>query len=530
MNWTKTYANGSTPTVAIIGAGVSGICAAIQLQRQLQLTTYTVFELEADVGGTWLNNTYPGAGLDAPACVYGYSFAPNFEWSKTYVPQQEVLDYFRSTAKVYNIYDKIRFSTRVTNMRWHEGRKKWILHWVDTLSNEEGDHQVDIVIQGAGLLRIPKVPEQFQAFEGAMWHSAKWNHSVDLTGKRVGVVGTSASGVQLIPAIADKVATLDVYGRSPAYILPQYNGENGPFWRFLCNYVPYFYLLYSAMHFFFSDGNILLYHKLSWSSFVHRAIAYFITWFHRFTQLPSNPTLRRKLTPKYQMAARRTVFSNTYHPTFKRDNVSLHVDEVVSVKGKTIETADGSIRELDVLVLATGFDWVAIFPPEYWFGRNGIDIPVSWGENVTTYYGTCTPNAPNFFMVWGPNSGIAHNSLTVIIETQVMFIIRSLSYMMENDIATMEVTQEAADEFLELMDRRMEKMMFTTKVFPKFMNSQGKCRGFFFGSCSEFWWRLRHIHPERFLFQSRKEVAEKPHAHLNGVSGADLAGIGEEDT
>ncbi|KAF9417652.1 hypothetical protein BGZ94_009913 [Podila epigama] len=517
MGFTKTFSDGSTPKVAIIGAGISGICAAIQLQRQLQLTTYTIFELESNIGGTWANNIYPGAGLDAPAYLYSYSFAPNYDWSKTYVQQDEVLAYFRSIAKVYNIYDKVRFNTRVTSMSWHDERKKWILHWVNTSLGQEGDYEADVVLHGAGVLRLPNVPNEFKSFKGEMWHSARWNHAVDLKGKRVGVVGTSASGIQVIPAIADKVETLDVYGRSPAYITPMLNRSYGPAWRFCCRYLPFFCALYTSLLYYSMDLNIHLYHKLAWNSVLHRIFVYFVTWLHRFTQLPNEPTLRRKLTPQYELASRRIVLSNTYYPTLKRDNVTLHQDAIVSVKDKTIETKDGSFRELDVLVLATGFDWISNFPPGYFMGRGGIDIAVNWGENVTTYFGTCVPNAPNFFLIWGPNGGIAHHSLTSIIEVQVMYTIRALSYMMENDLATMEVKQEAAEDFLATLDKRMEKMMFTTTVMPKYLNSQGKCRGFWWGSVTEFWWHLRSLHPERFLTQGRKKDTEKLDFNQDGV-------------
>ncbi|KAG0039620.1 hypothetical protein BGZ82_007348 [Podila clonocystis] len=517
MTLTKTYADGSTPKIAIIGAGISGICAAIQLQRQLQLSTYTIFELEADIGGVWKNNTYPGAGLDAPAYLYGYSFAPNYDWSSKYVPQSEILAYFRSTAKMYNIYDKIHFNTRITNVKWNESRKKWILRWVNTSSGAQGDDEVDVVLHGSGLLRIPQIPKEFESFQGDMWHSARWNHSVDLTGKRVGVVGTSASGVQIIPVIADKVESLDVYGRSPAYIKPMFNGEYGRTWRFFCRYIPFFYLLYTSLLYIFFDADILLYHKLAWNSVFHRTAAYIVTWLHRFAQLPSNPTLRHKLTPQYELASRRIVLSNTYYPTFKRDNVSLHTDEIVSVNGKTIETKDGSFRELDVLVLATGFDYSLNFPSGYWIGRGGVDIPAIWHDNPTTYYGTFIPNAPNFYLLCGPASIIAHVAVTRMIETQVMHVIRSLSYMMQKELSTMEIKQEAADRFNDTFDKRMDKLMFTTKKMPRFLNSQGKCRVFWYGSATEFWWRTRELHPEQFLMQSRKEGAEKGYSHLNGV-------------
>jgi cation diffusion facilitator CzcD-associated flavoprotein CzcO len=171
---------------------LSGICAAIQLQRLLQLTTYTVFELEADIGGTWLSNTYPGCQSDAPSHLYSYSFAPNYDFSKKFIYQNEVHAYLKKTAKTYNIYDKIQFQTQVTTLQWNEGRQKWVLSWKKNSTGEEGDDEFDVVIHGAGMLRHPMTPSGFEAFEGKTWHSARWDHSVDLTGKRVGVVGTSA--------------------------------------------------------------------------------------------------------------------------------------------------------------------------------------------------------------------------------------------------------------------------------------------------------------------------------------------------
>ncbi|KAF8938879.1 hypothetical protein EDD21DRAFT_361040 [Dissophora ornata] len=514
MGLTKTYRDGTTPTIAIIGAGVSGLCAAIQLQRELQLTTYTVYELESDIGGTWLMNTYPGCQSDAPIHLYSYSFAPNYDFKNKFVPQSEVLAYLKATAKTYNIYDKIRFQTRITSMQWHEGHQKWILHWIESVTGEEGDHEVDVVIHAAGVLRLPNIPKEFEAFEGSMWHSARWDHSVDLVGKRVGVVGTSASGIQIVPAIADKVKSLDVYGRSPSYITPQLNITYNNIWRFIFRHVPLAYSVYRTLWYYYLDSTILLYHKLAWFSVFHRTIVYIVTWLHRFRQFPFNRALRKKLTPDYEVAARRVVLSDKYYPALKKPNVILHSDPIVSINGSTITTQDGSTRELDVLVLATGFDWVSNFPVGYWTGRGGIDIATNWGESPTTYYGTCVPNAPNFFLIWGPNSGIAHHALTSIVEVQVMYTIRALSHMMEQDLASMEIKQEAAEEFLETLDKKMERMIFTTSVMPKFINSKKKCRGFWWGGVTEFWWRMKDLHPERFHIVGRKEAREKP--ILNG--------------
>ncbi|KAF9205168.1 hypothetical protein BGZ49_004387 [Haplosporangium sp. Z 27] len=509
MGLTKTFPDGTTPTIAIIGAGLSGLCASIQLQRELQLTTYTVFELESDIGGTWLSNTYPGCQSDAPVHLYSYSFAPNYDFSKKFVPQAEIQAYLRATAKTYNIYDKIQFQTRISSMQWDERRNKWILHWIKSLTAEEGDREFDVVIHAAGVLRLPNIPKEFDAFEGQKWHSARWNHSLDLTGKRVGVVGTCASGIQIVPAIADKVQSLEVYGRSPSYITPKLNITYNKVWRFLFHNIPHFYTIYRAFWYYYTDSTILLYHKLAWFSVFHRIIVYLVTWFHRFRQFPFNPEMRRKLTPKYELAARRVVLSDDFYPALKKQNVSLHQHEIVSIKGRTIETSDGSTQDLDVLILATGFDWISNFPPGYWIGRGGVDISEYWGGNPTTYYGTCVPHAPNFFLLWGPNSGIAHHALTSIAEIQVNHAIRSLSYMMEQNVVTMEVKQEAAEEFLRYADKRLERTMFTTRVLPKFTDGMGRCRGFWWGGVTEYWWHMREVHPERFRVVKRGEESKK---------------------
>lgn len=190
------------------------------------------------------------------------------------------------------------------------------------------------------------------------------------------------------------------------YITPYLNVTYNRVWRFLFRHVPLFYTLYRIFWYYYVDSTIILYHKLSWLSAFHRAVVYFVTWLHRFSQLPFNKELRLKATPDYELASRRIVLSDKYYPTLKRPNVTLHRDPIRTISGKTIETEDGSKRELDILVLATGFEWLSNFPAGYWTGRGGIDIATNWGENPTTYFGTCVPNAPNFFLIWGPNAGI----------------------------------------------------------------------------------------------------------------------------
>ncbi|KAF9170102.1 hypothetical protein BGX21_004665, partial [Mortierella sp. AD011] len=463
MGLTKTYPDGSTPTIAIIGAGLSGLCAAIQLQRELQLTTYTMFELQSDLGGTWLTSTYPGCQSDAPIHLYSYSFAPNYNFSKKFAPQSEILAYLRATAITYNIYDKIQFRTRVSNVRWDESHNKWILHWIQVDTGEEGNYEADVVFHATGVLRVPNIPKEFDAFKGDKWHSAKWNHSVDLTGKRVGVVGTSASGIQVTSAIGKIVHSLDVYGRTPSYITPQLNVTYNRVWRFLFQYVPFFFTIYWTLLYIYVDTTILLYRKMAWYSAFHRVVVYFVTWFYRFQHFPFNSELRQKLTPKYELASRRIVLSDHFFSTLKMPHTSLHQSPIISINGNTIETSDGTKRELDILILATGFDSSSSFPDGYWIGRGGIEIKKHWNGCPTVYYGIWVPLAPNFFLIWGPNSSTAHHAMTRVFEIQVMHAIRAISYMMEQNLVYMEVKQEVAEEFTNTIDQRMERSIFTTK-------------------------------------------------------------------
>ncbi|KAF9974825.1 hypothetical protein BGZ73_001685 [Actinomortierella ambigua] len=491
---TTAYRDGSTPTIAIIGAGVSGLCVAIQLQRLLHITSYTIFDLDTEIGGTWSANIYPGASCDGrqevKACT-AYKVCDD-SWSRPYAPQAEILEYLKATARTYNLYNKIKFQTRVVNMRWKDDRQKWVLHWRNEATGVEGDYEADIVYSCTGLLRVPLIPDEFREFKGDMWHSAQWNTSVNLSGKRVGVVGCSASGIQIIPIVARQVSHMTVYARTMPYILPwcNYRYSDAIKWAFRTS--PTFLWLYTAFWYYLTDSNILLYYRLSWYSFIHRMVMYAVTWLYLFLFV-RNKTLRKKMAPDYEIGSRRVVLTDDLFPALQRPNVDLRTEKIVKVEGHSIELEDGSKQELDVLILATGFGWVENYPYDTWFGKNGVDVSKSWGEDPLTYYGTTVPSSPNHFLIWGPNSGIGHNALTAIIEAQVEYSIQALSSMMEKDLGVIEVKEEAAKAFLDLKNRRFQNHIFTNCRRPKFLNSHGRVAGFWFGSCTEFWWHLRRF-------------------------------------
>ncbi|KAG0301121.1 hypothetical protein BGZ97_002939 [Linnemannia gamsii] len=515
MGFTKTFSDGSTPEIAIIGGGLSGICAAIQLQRMLQLTTYKIFEAESDLGGTWLLNSYPGCACDNLSHLYSLSFAPNYNWSRKYAPRAEILDYLQSTARAYNIYGKVQFSTKIKRMRWKDDRKKWSLEWSNLMTGEEGVYEADVVVHGTGLFNIPQIPQEFEGFRGEMWHSARWRHDVDLTNKRVGIVGVNASAIQIIPEVADsKVKVLHVYGRNPGYVTPQFDDSYSNTWKFLFRKIPLFYTIYTTLWYYTLDSTFLVYFSFAWYSAVHRAIIYLTAWWQRYRQIP-DPVLRAKLRPTRVLGSKRTVLSNNFYSALTQEHVEYHREAIVKVSGNRITTADDETRELDVLILATGFAIQKNFPPGYWIGRGGVDVTETWMPVARTYFGTCTPRAPNFFMTWGPMSGSFHQSVTSVVEAQVMFMIKTLSTMMENDYTSMEITEKATYNFASLAQRR-SALSATVQphppapILPQKKRPQPTKSGvgisFWFGTLAEFRFRLSNYSPQLFNSTPHEDV------------------------
>ncbi|KAG0267919.1 hypothetical protein BGZ95_002707 [Linnemannia exigua] len=501
MGLTKTYKDGSTPVVAIIGAGFSGMCAAIRLQTELDLHTYEVFELEPDLGGTWWSNTYPGAACDVASINYQFTFEPNYDWSHRYAPQPEIWAYQRRVAKKYNLYEKIRFRTEVTHVEWHQDRQKWVLDYMNLATGEKSAMEADIVFSGMGPLRIPQIPEQFEAFEGPKWHTAQWNHSFDLTNKRVAIVGSGASAIQVVPSIVDKVKTMEFYQRTPSYIVPRRNGAYSKLWKFMFRHVPFFHFINYKLNYWSSEATINIFSNKT-IHLLPRFAATCMAWLYRIWQI-RNKKLREKLTPKYEMGCRRIVVSSDYFPALAKKNVNVHTEAIAGVKGNTLILKDGSIQEVDALILATGFKVQEMIPPKFVTGKNGVDLLAKWGKNPSTYYGITTPDTPNLFFLLGPYTGLGHNSVLFMIEAQVDYAIKAMSYMMEKNLSSIEVTQPACDEFITEMDEKMKGMVWSSSCKSWYQNDEGRVTALWWGSVSQYWRRLRNFHPKRFVGTQR---------------------------
>ncbi|KAG0321124.1 hypothetical protein BGZ99_004102 [Dissophora globulifera] len=497
MGLTKTYKDGTTPVIAVIGAGFSGLCAAIRLQTQLGISSYRVFEIEPDIGGTWWSNTYPGCACDVKSHNYAFSFEPNYDWSRSYAPQQEIWEYLRRTAHKYNLYDKISFRTEITHTEWNDSLQKWVLDYVNLNTGEKSRMEADIVFSGMGPLRIPQIPKEFEGFEGPMWHTAQWNHTYDLTNKRVAVVGSGASAIQVVPSIVKKVKTLDYYQRTASYIVPRRNARYSALWKWMFRNIPFFHFIYYKILYWSSEYTIAAFSS-KLKDRIPRLVATFMAWLIRRIQI-HDAVLREKLTPTYEMGCRRIVVSSNYYPALTRENVNVHTAKITGVKGHSILLNDGSAQEVDALILATGFHVQDLLPKGFLIGKGGIDVIEKFGKNPLTYYGVTSPVTPNLFFLLGPNTGLGHNSVLFMIEIQVEYAIKAISFMMEKNLASVQVTERACKDFIEELDDKMKGMVWSSSCKSWYQNDEGKVTALWWSSCSHYWWRLRKFHPARFV-------------------------------
>jgi cyclohexanone monooxygenase len=450
----------------IIGAGFAGLCAAIKLQEAGE-TDFVVIEKGNDVGGTWRDNTYPGAECDVPSQLYSYSFAPNPEWSRSFSPQPEIQAYIKRVAERSGTLDRFVFDTAAQDASWDDARQRWVV------TTSGGTYAARTVTSGAGGLSEPKLPEieGIETFQGEVFHSARWNHDVDLTGKRVAVIGTGASAIQIIPAIRKKVGHLDVYQRTAPYVMPRndrpYTGiEKAAFRR-----IPGVQSLYRSAIYWARETYVpgfTLEPKLAWPA---KKLA-----LKNIERGIDDPELRKKVTPTFEIGCKRILISNTYYPALNADNVDVVTDKIAKVTGNAIVTADGVERPIDVLIVATGFFTTELPITEHITGRSGQTLADKWRESgMAAYKGTTVADFPNLFFIVGPNTGLGHSSMVFMIESQVTYIVDAVRTMRAHEYGAVEVTDEAVVDYNADVQRRMKRTVWTTGGCASwYLDSHGK--------------------------------------------------------
>jgi cation diffusion facilitator CzcD-associated flavoprotein CzcO len=398
----------------------------------------TVFERGERVGGVWHHNTYPGAACDIPSHLYEFSFAPNPRWSRRYAPQVEIQAYLEQTARDYGVRDSIRTGTEVTSARWDWERDRWVLE------TSAGSHEADVLVTACGQLSVPAVPPLpgLDSFGGPAFHTARWRHDVDLAGKRVAVLGTGCSAIQVVPAIQPTVAQVDVYQRSPGWTLPKMDFAYGERAQRLFERFPIVQRLDRASIFAFQELAAAGMTKHRWLMPAFKAIAR-----RQINSAISDPELRRKVTPTDEMGCKRIMLTDDWYPTLTQPNVEVVADRIAEVTPAGIRTVDGAERPADVLVLATGFATHGFVAPMEIAGVGGRRLSAEWAEVPRAYLGLSVPGFPNMFLLYGPNTNGGSGSVVSTIEAGVTHVIAALDELERADARRIEVSRQAAEAF-----------------------------------------------------------------------------------
>ncbi|HVD00687.1 MAG TPA: NAD(P)/FAD-dependent oxidoreductase [Candidatus Dormibacteraeota bacterium] len=422
--------------VAIIGCGFGGLGMAIRL-KQSGVEDFVVLEKAADLGGTWRDNRYPGCQCDVESNLYSFSFAPNPGWTRLFPLQQEIWDYLERCADRYGARPKILFNHGLTSAEWQEEGSRWLLRTAG------GELTANFVVGAAGPLSEPSLPSVpgLAEFQGASFHSACWDDSVDLRDKRVAVVGTGASAIQLVPRIQPLVAKLHLFQRTPAWIMPHRDRPVRQAARALYRHAPWLQSAVRTGVYWWRETFALAFMKVRRDSVPER-----LARAHLERQV-ADPELRRRLTPDYAVGCKRILISNDFYPALQEPNVELVSGAIREVHPHSIVAADGSEREVDVLVLATGFKVTDVPFAHAVRGRDGRLLADHWQGSPRAYRGTTVAGFPNLFLLLGPKTGLGHTSVLIMLEAQIRYVLGALRHLRRTGRARLEVRAEAEAAF-----------------------------------------------------------------------------------
>jgi cation diffusion facilitator CzcD-associated flavoprotein CzcO len=448
--------------VAIIGAGFGGLGVAIKL-HEAGVDEFLVLERDEGLGGTWWANTYPGCACDVPAHLYSYSFELNPTWSRMFAPQPEILEYLRRTARERGIVGHLRFGTNVHGARWDEDAQLW---HVDT---SRGSLRAQVLVAATGGLVEPKYPDirGLADFQGACFHSARWDHDHDLRGERVGVIGTGASAAQFIPEVQKQVARLTIFQRTPGWVIPRLDHPHSDMQKRAFARFPLLQRAVRSSLYYSAEGLVLgLVYNQRLLVPLER-----IARRHLEKQVP-DPEVRARLTPNFRIGCKRIMFSNDYLRSYAEPNVELVSDGIREIVADGVITNTGRHVELDTILLGTGFN---VFDPPHAsgvVGRDGRTLKEKWSDGgIRAYLGTAVANFPNHFMVMGPNTGLGNNSMINVIEAHAGFIVDALKTMDARGLASVEVREDVEARYNQDIQARLQHTVW----------NEGGCRSWYVG-------------------------------------------------
>jgi 4-hydroxyacetophenone monooxygenase len=492
--------------VAVIGAGMSGIVAAFRLQQAG--VRYVVLDKNPDVGGTWMENTYPGCRVDIPNHYYSYSFAQRDDWPYFYSPQRELHRYFEECVDEFGIRPNIRFSTEVTSVAWDEDSGTWNLDLLGPGDREE-TLTANAVISAVGQLNRPQLPsiEGRDSFAGPSFHSARWDHDVDLTGKRVGVIGTGCSAAQFVPIIAEQAAVVEVFQRTPNWMfpVPHYHFEVPGGFQWLLSNIPAYRQWYRFWLFWRSAETLRPMAEVDpeWPN-QQQSVSELNDMLRAMLveamepQYADRPDLWEKVLPPYPPAAKRIIIDNgSWATALHRDNVTLTTDDIDRITPDGVVTAEGELHEFDVLIYGTGFQPSRFLMPMKVVGRGGVNIHEQWDGDARAYLGITVPGFPNFFVLYGPNTNIVVNgSIIWFSECEVRYVMDSLRTVLAGGHKALECRRDVHDRYNVEVDAENLRMAWgVSNVNSWYKNAKGRVAQNWPFPLLEYWRRTRQVDP-----------------------------------
>jgi cation diffusion facilitator CzcD-associated flavoprotein CzcO len=471
----------------VIGTGFSGLGMAIQLRKDGR-DDFVVLEKAGDVGGTWRDNTYPGCACDIQSHMYSFSFAQNPGWTRSFSPQSEIWDYLREITDRYRLRDHIRFGVEVTGARWDADERRW------HVTTSDGDYTARFLVAGIGALHIPNIPALpgIETFRGETFHSAHWNHDYDLTGKRVAVVGTGASAIQFVPQIAPDVAKLTIFQRTPPWIMPKPDHAMPRWVKTLFRVVPGAQRLYRNAIYWLLEARAAGFN--GHPALMRLASKIPLAHLHRTIK---DPELRRKLTPDYMMGCKRVLVANDYYPALTRDNVEVNTDGIRAVTERGIVDGEGNRHEVDAIIYGTGFHVTDAFDYLDMTGVGGRDLAKQWrATGIQTHLGITVAGYPNLFFLLGPNTGLGHNSVVFMIESQIRYVSQAMALADRTGAEALDTRESAQAEFQSDIQRKLAGGVWTQGGCTSwYLDSHGVNRTIWPGYTWRYWLRTRRLDP-----------------------------------
>ena len=495
-------ANKENISILITGTGFSGVCVGIQLKKA-GFHNFKILEKANDVGGTWRDNTYPGAACDVKSNLYSYSFEPNPNWSRSYSAQPEILAYIKHCVKKYDLAQHIIFDWEVKAAKYFEEDGIW------ELRNQRDEIQsANIAIIGNGPLHIPSLPDinGINDFKGAVFHSAQWNHDFNLHDKNVCVIGTGASAIQFVPEIQAKVKNLYLMQRTAPWVLPKPDGDFSTTENVLFEKIPFIQKLYRDFIYYFNEAQVV---GMMYEDKILK-VGEMLGKYHINKHI-KDKALRKKLTPNFKLGCKRVLLSNNYYQALAQKNVEVVTDGIEKFTKDSVVNKDGKSGKIDAIILGTGFHVADSFQYYNVKGKDGAELKDVLGASPEAYYGTSIHQFPNLFLMLGPNTGLGHNSMVYMIESQTNYIIDAIQKMSEQGIKSIEVRKDVQTKFNEELQKKLEGTIWLSGCKSWYLSEDGKNHTVWPGFTLEFRNRTKNINLSDYTIET-KNVKKKKEA------------------